>query len=65
MKNPKEKILVSFSGGETSAYMINHLLLKYPNNKYKFVFMNTGEENEETLVFIKKCEEFFGVEVRV
>lgn len=63
MKNPKEKILVSFSGGETSAYMINHLLLKYPKHKYKFVFMNTGEENEETLVFIKKCQEYFGIEI--
>lgn len=63
MKQPKQKILVSFSGGETSAYMINHLLLKYPKNQYKFVFMNTGEENEETLVFVKKCQEYFGIEI--
>ena len=63
MKNPKNKILVSFSGGETSAYMINYLLLKYPKHKFKFVFMNTGEENEQTLIFIKKCQEYFGIEI--
>ena len=51
MRKPKNKILVSFSGGETSAYMIYYLLKKYPKHKYKFVFMNTGEENEETLIF--------------
>ena len=63
MRKPKDKILVSFSGGETSAYMINHLLIKYPKHKYKFVFMNTGEENEETLLFIKQCQEYFNIEI--
>ena len=40
----KEKVLVAFSGGETSAYMINWLLINEPNNEYIFVFANTGEE---------------------
>lgn len=63
VKEPKQKILVSFSGGETSAYMINWLLLNKPKHEYKFVFANTGEENEETLVFVKKCQDYFGIDI--
>lgn len=56
-----KKLLVSFSGGETSAYMAQWLW----NNKrgeYEmiFVFSNTGEENEETLEFADKCSKHFG-----
>lgn len=59
----KKDILVSFSGGETSAYMMNWLLLNRPNYNYKFIFSNTGEENEETLSFVDQCAKHFGVEV--
>lgn len=57
----KKKVLVSFSGGETSAYMAQWLW----NNKQDeyemiFVFANTGQENEETLIFTQKCAEYFG-----
>jgi len=58
-----KNILVSFSGGETSAYMINWLLLNRPKNNYRFVFANTGEENEETLEFVKRVQEFFGIDL--
>lgn len=60
----KDKLLVSFSGGETSAYML-WWILKNWSNKYeiKVVFANTGQENEETLLFVKKCSEYFNVEV--
>lgn len=57
------KVLVSFSGGETSAYMINWLLLNEPNNDYKFVFANTGEENEETLIFVNEVAKFFKIDI--
>jgi len=60
VKNKKEILNVSFSGGETSAYMTYRLLLEY-SDKYDIrpVFANTGEENEETLKFIKLCDDEF------
>ena len=63
IKEPKNKVLVSFSGGETSAYMINWLLLNKPNKEYYYVFANTGEENEETLLFVKQVSEYFKINV--
>ena len=59
-----EKLLVSFSGGETSAYMAYWLW----NNKQEeydmiFVFANTGQENEETLDFVRKCEIHFKIPI--
>jgi hypothetical protein len=52
----RKKLLVSFSGGETSAFMAQWLW----NNRRDeydmiFVFANTGQENEETLDFVRKC----------
>lgn len=60
----QDKLLVSFSGGETSAYML-WWILKNWSNKYdvKVVFANTGQENEETLLFIEKCSSYFKVDV--
>lgn len=60
----KKKLLVSFSGGETSAYMAQWLW----NHKRDifdmvFVFANTGQENEETLLFVEKCSKQFGFPV--
>lgn len=60
----KKNGLISFSGGETSAAML-WWLLKNKSNEYDFkiVFANTGRENEQTLLFVKKCAEFFGIEI--
>lgn len=60
----KPILYVSFSGGETSAYMSYILKNKY-SKKYdlRFLFANTGEENEETLIFIEKCDKAFGLNV--
>lgn len=56
----KEPLIVSFSGGRTSAFMCA-LLIKLYGHKYNliFVFANTGREHEETLIFVKKCDEYF------
>lgn len=60
----KKKLLVSFSGGETSAFM-SQWLWKHCQDKYEmlFVFANTGQENEETLIFINECEKYFGFKI--
>jgi len=60
MKN----LLVSFSGGETSAYLAKWLL----DNKSKeynmiFVFANTGDEEERTLEFVNECSVRWGIEI--
>lgn len=57
-----ENILVSFSGGKTSAFMA-HLLKKQLEDTCNllFVFANTGKEKEQTLNFCRKCDEYFGL----
>lgn len=60
----KKKLLVSFSGGETSAFMAIWLWL-HKRDEYDmiFVFANTGLENEETLQFIHKFALHFGIPI--
>lgn len=57
----KEKLLISFSGGRTSAMMTKYLLDNH-KNKYDFVvvFANTGHERQATLDFVDKCDREFG-----
>jgi hypothetical protein len=62
-----ENLLVSFSGGETSAFMAQWLNRNYERLGYKnivFVFANTGEENEHTLEFVEKCDKYFNLNVK-
>lgn len=58
----KKKLLISFSGGLTSAYMTYRLLDEYRGifDDVVTVFANTGREREETLEFIKMCDDYFG-----
>lgn len=60
----KKKLLVSFSGGETSAYMAQYLW-KHKQDEFDmvFVFANTGLENEQTLKFVKQCSDHFGFDI--
>lgn len=62
MKN----LLVSFSGGETSAFMAQWLKKHYKEYGYEnilFIFANTGQENEQTLEFVERCDKYFNLNV--
>lgn len=58
----KKKLLVSFSGGESSAYMVAWLK-KHKSGEYdmSFVYMNTSKEREETLIFADKVDKHFNI----
>lgn len=60
----KKKLLVTFSGGETSAFM-GQWLNKNLQDEYDmvFVFANTGVESNETLDFVNRCEKEFGLDI--
>lgn len=56
----KNKIQISFSGGETSAYMAQRLIKEYgDSHEIITLFANTGQEAEETLEFVDKCDREF------
>lgn len=63
----KDRISISFSGGKTSAYM-TRMLLDYfrthePWREVAVTFANTGQEHEETLKFVERCDKEFGFNV--
>jgi len=60
----KDNLLVSFSGGETSAYLAKWLLdNKADVYNMVFVFANTGDEEEETLKFIDLCSKKWNINI--
>jgi hypothetical protein len=62
-----KNLLVSFSGGETSAFMAQWLNNHYEEYGYEnivFVFANTGLENEQTLEFVERCDKHFKLNVQ-
>ena len=65
MENMKTKprLFVSFSGGRSSAYMAKKIKQEY-GDQYELVFgfANTGCENEETLVFVDRCDKEWGLD---
>lgn len=61
----ERRLLISFSGGETSGLM-SKLILENMRDEYddvRVVFANTGKENPETLQFVQECDEAFGLGV--
>ena len=64
IREPKKRIVVSFSGGETSALMLEKILNEYSKtHEIKVVFANTGEENEETLEFVNNVSKELNVDI--
>jgi hypothetical protein len=61
MKN----LVISFSGGRTSAFMTKFILehKKYEDYNKIIVFANTGKEKEETLEFVNDCDKTWGFNV--
>lgn len=60
----KIKLFVSFSGGKSSAYMAKRLVDEWGSYfEFVFLFANTGQEREETLFFIKQCQEYWGLNI--
>lgn len=61
----ERRLLISFSGGETSALMAKLVMerVAVDYDEIKCVFANTGQENEETLAFVQRCDEAFGLNV--
>ncbi|MEA3250162.1 MAG: phosphoadenosine phosphosulfate reductase family protein [Pseudomonadota bacterium] len=60
-----KRLFISFSGGETSAFMAQWLLANRADryDEIACLFANTGQENEETLKFVQQCDEAFGLGV--
>lgn len=48
------KHIINFSGGKSSAYMLNFIDRKQDNI---FIFCNTSKETPETYKFLKNCKE--------
>lgn len=61
----KKHLLVSFSGGRSSAMMARLVQVSpiYDEFEKVYIFANTGKEREETLKFIQQCDDLwkFGV----
>lgn len=60
----KKNLLITFSGGETSALMTILLLNVYRANfnEVLIVFCNTSQENDETLDFVDRVSKHYGFE---
>lgn len=62
---PDGNVLISFSGGRTSAFMLHKILEQNGNlpDRVKVTFANTGREMPETLDFVNECSVRWGVHV--
>ena len=64
-KLPEGNVLISFSGGRTSGYMLHQILAANGDlpDRAKVVFANTGREMPETVDFVQECSERWNVPI--
>lgn len=55
------KRVVSDSGGRSSKFLAKFMIDKFGKDNVDFVYMDTGEEHEDTYKFIKQCDEYFNL----
>lgn len=61
----RKRLLVSFSGGKTSARMTELLVRDYARlwDEIVVAFMNTGDEHEKTLEYVRNIGLYYGIEI--
>ena len=64
-KLPDGNVLISFSGGRTSAFMLYKILEANNglNENVKVVFANTGREMPETYDFVQRCGDEWNIKI--
>ena len=64
-KLPEGNVLISFSGGRTSGYMLHQILEENGDlpDRVKVTFANTGREMPETLDFVQECSDRWNVPI--
>ena len=60
-KDLEMRKVVSFSGGRTSAYLCHLMIEKFGRENVDFIYMDTGAEHPKTYEFIRKVDEYFGL----
>ena len=62
-----KKLLVTVSGGRSSAMMARHIQTseKYSNYDKIYVFCNTGQERTETIDFLKNIVKYWGIDLKI
>lgn len=62
---PEGNVLISFSGGRTSGYMLHQILEANGGlpDRAKVTFANTGREMPETLDFVQECSDRWNVPI--
>jgi hypothetical protein len=65
MRSEQMNILVSVSGGRSSAMMARHIQTdpRYKDANKLFVFANTGMERPETITFLQDMERHWGIDL--
>lgn len=64
-KLPEGRVVINFSGGRTSGFMLYQILQENGNlpDRVKIVFANTGREMPETLDFVNECGQRWSVSI--